>query len=177
MAIKATDLEKQVKDAFKKYNGGDYKNEMKTPKHLKILGDEMKKYFEENTEISYGWAAVLPPPASTPDPVVKFDSKVKFPTFDLTPARDLITLALLVQTSILGGIINHASGFAVTPGTYLMKTPLVFPQIADCNLADSALLTCIFSPTCIWVLTLINPAPLPGTHGPYTGATTGMVIK
>jgi hypothetical protein len=174
MAVNARDLEKQVKGAFKEYNDGKYKDEMESPKHLKILGDEMKDYFESNTEISYSWAAVLSPPASTPDPVAKFDSKVKFPSFDLTAARDLITLAALVQAAILGGIINHAAGFSVSPGSYLMKSPLVFPQTAD---ADSALFTCIFSPTCTWVLTLSNPAPLPGTHGSYSGATTGMVIK
>jgi hypothetical protein len=174
MAINANDLDKQIKDAFKSYNEGTYKNEMNSPKHLKILGDEMKKYFEKNIEISYGWAAVLPPPASTPDPVVKFDSTVKFPTFDLTAARELVTLAALVQASILGGIINHATGFTVTPGSFIMKSPLSFPQTKN---AESAMFSCIVSPTCVWVLTLINPAPLPGTHGPYSGATAGMGIK
>ena len=174
MAINANNLDKQIKDAFKNYNEGGYKNNMENPAHLKMLGDEMKKYFEANTEISYGWTAVLPPPASTPDPVIKFDSTVKFPSFDLTAATDLITLAALVQASILGGIINHAAGFTVIPGSYLMKSPLFFPQTTK---ADEALFSCIVSPTCIWVLTLINPAPLPGAHGPYSGATTGMVIK
>jgi len=177
MAIKAADLEKQAKDALKEYNDGDYKDEMNAPKHLKILGDEMKKYFEDNIEISYGWAAALPPPASTPDTAVAFDSTVSFPSFDLTAAADLGALAALVQASILGGIISHAAGFTVAPGSFLMKSPLVFPRIADSSLADSALLTCIFSPACLWVLTLINPAPLAGTHGPYSGATAGMVIK
>jgi len=174
MAINANDLDKQIKDAMKAYHEGDYKNEMEDPKHLRILGDEMKKYFEENMEISYGWAAVLPPPASTPDPVVMFDSTVEFPVFDLTAAIDLGTLALLVQSSMLGGIISHAAGFAVAPGTFVMKAPLVFLQTED---AESALYSCVIAPVCTWALTsLINPIPLPGVHGPYSGATAGMVI-
>ena len=173
MAINARNLETQILDAFDEYNNGDYKNEMNSPKHLKILGDEMKKYFEDNTKITYGWAAVLPPPASTPDPVVTFNSTVKFPSFNLTAAVDLITLALLVQTSILGGIISHAAGFTVAPGSYLLKSPLVFPLTAT---AESAIYTCICVPTCAWVLTLANPAPLAGSHAAYSGATTGMVI-
>ena len=174
MSILAANLDKQIKDSFKKYNDGDYKNEMESPRHLKILGDEMKKYFEDNIEITYGWAAVLPPPASTPDPVVTFDSTVKFPAFDLTTANDLVSLALLIQTSILGGIISHAAGFTIPPGTFLMKAPLVFPQTTD---ADTAVYTCIVVPTCAWVLTLINPVPLSGLHGSYSGATTVMVVK
>jgi len=173
MAINAGDLDGRINDALKTYNEGSYKNEKDSPKHLKVIGDEMKKYFEENTEITYGWAAVLPPPASTPDPVVQFGSSVMFPVFDLTAAGDLASLALLVQTSVLGGIISHAEGFAVPPGTFLMKSPLVFPPAAD---AASALFSCIVSPTCAWVLTLANPAPLPGTHGTFTGATVVMAV-
>jgi hypothetical protein len=174
MAINANDLDKQIKETLKKYNEGDYKNEKENPQHKKILGDTMKKYFEENIEITYGWAAVLPPPASTPDPVVIFDSTVKFPIFDLTAATDPVTLAVLVQVSILGGIINHTAGFAVTPGTFLMKSPLIFPPSGD---AETALYNSVVVPACTWVLTLVNPAPLTGTHGPYSGATVGMVIK
>ena len=174
MAVIAANLEKQIKDALDKYHKNEYEDNKNNPKHLKILGDEMKKYFEENIEITYGWAAALPPPVSTPDPVVMFDSTVKFPAFDLTAAKDLITLASLVQVSILGGTITHAAGFAVTPGTFLIKTPLAFPPSAD---AGTALFSSIILPTCIWVLTLINPAPLPGTHGPYTGAAAGMAVK
>ena len=174
MAINARNLETQIIDAFTEYNNGDYKNGKTIPKHLKILGDEMKKYFEDNTEISYGWAAKLPEPASTPDPVIKFDSTVKFPSFNLTAAVDLITLALLVQTAILGGIISHATGFTVSPGSYLLKSPLVFPLTTT---AESAIYNCICVPTCTWVLTLTNPAPLAGSHTAYIGATTSMSIS
>jgi hypothetical protein len=174
MPINANNLDKQIKDALKKYNDGDYKNEKENPQHKKILGDTMKKYFEENIEITYGWAAVLPPPASAPDPVITFNSTVKFPVFDLTAATDPVTLAALVQVSILGGVISHAAGFTVAPGTFLMKSPLVFPPSGD---AETALYNSVVVPVCAWVLTLINPAPLPGVHGPYSGATAGMVIK
>lgn len=174
MAIDAKDLDKKVKDAMAEYNDGDYKNEKNSPKHLKILGDVMKEYFEDNIEISYGWAATLPPPASTPDPVVLFNSTVEFPSFNLTAAVDLVTLALATQISILGGVISHADGFTVIPGTFTIKLPLFFPPADN---AETAMFDSVISPVCAWVLTLVNPIPILGAHGPYSGATIGMLIK
>jgi hypothetical protein len=173
MAIDDRELNTKIMDAFFEYNNGDYKNEMVFPKHLKILGDTMKDYFEEKTVVTYKWAAVLPPPASTPDPVTSFDSEAAFPAFDLTAANNLITLATLIQAAVIAGIIKHPSGFTVIPGTFIAITPLVLPQT---NTADDAIFNCIASPVCAWYLTCINPAPLAGKHGSYAGATTGMAI-
>ncbi|GHU66623.1 hypothetical protein FACS189447_07870 [Spirochaetia bacterium] len=174
MAINDKDLDDKITAAFDDYNNGQYKNEMKTPKHLKILGDTMKEYFEENTIITYGWSAKLPPPANTPDPVTSFNSEVFFPVFDLTAASDLITLAALVQAAIIGGIINHPAGFSIPPGSFLAFTPLVYPPQGS---LDGAFFNAITKPTCAWVLTCKNPAPLAGTHASYIGATTNMGIK
>jgi hypothetical protein len=175
MAISDIDLDKKIKDAFKDYNNGAYKNEMKSPKHLKILGDVMKAYFEDKTEITYGWTAVLPPPASTPDPAATFNSTAKFPAFDLTAANSLATLATLIQTAIIGGVINHATGFTVTPGSFLTITPLVL--LTQTEYTEDIFYKVISKPICAWYLTCINPIPLPGAHGTYTGVTTGMMIK
>jgi hypothetical protein len=41
MAINANNLDKQIKDAMKKYNEGDYKNEKENPQHKKILGMDL----------------------------------------------------------------------------------------------------------------------------------------
>jgi hypothetical protein len=175
MAISDTELSGEIMDAFQNYNQGGYQGEKNSPKHLKILGDTMKAYFEEKTEITYGWSAVLPPPASTPDPIVKFDSTVKFPVFDLTSAASLTTLAALIQAAVLSGVINHASGFSVTPGSFIAVTQLVL--VPQTQYGNNVFFPAITKPVCAWYKTCINPSPLSGSHGPYSGATTGMTIK
>ena len=159
-------------DALASYNGA-YQNQKENPQHLKIMGDTMKDYFEENIVITYAWAAMLPPPASTPDPAVRFTSEAVFPSFDLTPSTNLDVMALLIQAAFAGAAIKHASGFTIPPGTFLAASP---PALARTASAAGAILTCICIPVCAWVLTLINPAPLAGTHSAYVGAATGMVI-
>jgi hypothetical protein len=173
MAVKDTELNEKIMAAFSSYNNGNYSNEKMSPQHLKILGDTMKDYLEEKTVVTYGWAAALPPPASTPDPVTSFKSEAEFDKFDLTSASDLITLAALIQAAVIAGKINHAEGFEVKTGSFLAVKPLVLSQQKT---LPEAFYNCITKPTCAWYLTCINPAPLAGTHGPYTGATTGMVI-
>jgi hypothetical protein len=175
MAISDTELNNRITAAFQDYNRNGYKDEKNSPKHLKILGDAMKAYFEEKTEIAYGWSAVLPPPASTPDPVAKFDSAVKFPAFDLTPSANLTTLAALIQAAVLSGVIQHAAGFTVTPGSFLAVTQLVL--VTQAQHGNTVFYNSIVKPTCAWYLKCINPAPLAGQHGSYSGATTGMSIK
>jgi hypothetical protein len=173
MAISDTELGDKIMAAFMSYNQGGYLNEKKSPKHLKILGDTLKEYFEEKTEISYGWAAVNSD--SSPDPATKFDSLVEFPAFDLTSAVNLITLAALIQAAVLGGIINHPSEFSVTPGSYKANSDLSF--ILQSKHGNDVFFKAIVKPLCAWYLTCINPAALPGKHGSYSGATTGMGIK
>jgi hypothetical protein len=175
MAISDTELNSKIMAAFQDYNQNSYKNEKNSPKHLKILGDTMKAYFEEKTEITYGWSAVTPPPSSSPDPAVKFDSKVRFPEFDLTAAVNLITLAALIQAAVLSGVINHPSGFTVTAGSFKANSTLVL--LPQANYGNNVFYLAIVKPTCAWYLKCINSTPLSGKHGSYTGATTGMMIK
>jgi hypothetical protein len=174
MAVSDTELNNRIMAAFQDYNQNSYKNEKNSPKHLKILGDTMKAYFEEKTEITYGWSAVMPPPSSAPDPVVSFKSTVRFPAFDLTPAVDLITLAALIQAAVLSGVINHASGFSVAPGSFKANTQLAL--VLQSQYGGDVFFPAITKPVCAWYKTCINPSPLPGSHGPYSGATTSMKI-
>jgi hypothetical protein len=173
MGINSEELNEKIMDAFYKYNGGEYQNEKFTPKHLKILGDTMKDYFEEKTVVTYKWSAALPPPASTPDPVTSFNSEATFPDFDLTAASNLISLAALIQVAVTAGVIKHPNGFDVKEGTFIAVTPLVLLQQPELG---GAFFNCITKPACDWYLTCINPASLSGKHGSYVGATTGMAI-
>jgi hypothetical protein len=173
MAISATALNGAIMDALADYNNGAYQNQKESPRHLKIMGDTMKDYFEENIVITYAWAAALPPPASTSDPAVSFTSEAVFPSFDLTPSANLDVMALLIQSAFAGAAIKHASGFAIPPGSFLAASP---PALGRTASADGAILSCVCVPVCAWVLTLINSASLAGTHGSYAGATEGMAI-
>lgn len=175
MAIDAEELHNKLMENFMGYNNGDYKLDMKHPKHLKIMGDTMKEYFEEKTEIDYGWEAYLPPPAGTKDPATSFQSEAEFPSFDLTAAVNLITLAALIMAAVLGGVISHPAAFSVTPGSFAMKSPLVFPPHPSGP--TGAMYNSIVKPTCDWVLTCINSIPLEGSHGSFVGATTSMKIS
>jgi hypothetical protein len=173
MAIKAVALEEAIMTAYSSYNNGAYKNAPDNPQHLKIMGDTMKDYFQANIEVTYGWSGKSPPSASTPDPTTSFKSTVYFPDFDLTSAHDLDDLAGCLKAVFSDAVINHASGFTVAPGSFLVSAAPALGRTTD---AASAILTCICVPVCAWVLTLVNSAPLSGTHGSYAGATTGMAI-
>jgi hypothetical protein len=173
MAISAAALDSAIGAALLDYNNGAYKKDPDNPQHLKIMGDTMKDYFEANIEIIYGWSAKSPPSASTPDPVVSFQSSAAFSDFDLTSAGGLDDLAGCVADAFSKAIIQHASGFDVSPGSFLVSAPPSFSKTTD---ATTAIYSCICVPVCAWVLTLTNPEPLAGTHGPYAGATTGMAI-
>ena len=180
MGINALVLDQRVQAAMAAYNDGLYRQEADSPRHLEILGEEMKRYFEEETEITYGWVADSKSPDFLPDPQVLFRSEVRFPGFDLSWARDLNTsvrgvgLSQLIQEAVLGGTILHETGFVVPAGSYLMKAPLVFP-LAD-KYTEGILFNNVIVPTCSWYLTLANPAPLGGAHGIYTGNTVSMVM-
>jgi hypothetical protein len=168
MAISENDLHDQVYDALVSYSEGDYKNEMNSPQHMKVMGDTMKEYFEANLEVTYVWTAALPPPASTPDPVTSFVSSVTFASFDLSMPMSLPGLAALIMAAFAGATIIHPTAFSVPPGTFTIL-PLVLPQSPSAN---TALMDCIIRPVCVWAKTLINPAPLSGTHAAYIGAAT-----
>jgi hypothetical protein len=171
MAISENALYDKVYNALVSYSQGEYIDEMETPKHMKIMGDEMKDYFEDNTVITYGWSAANPSSGTT-DPVQSFTSEAVFPSFDILQPMSLPGLAAKIMAAFQGAKIRHPAMWQIPDGTFLIK-PLVLPQSANAN---TALMDCIIHPVCVWVKTLVNPSPLSGTHGEFTGATAGMVI-
>ena len=174
MAINKQNLHNLLYGNLRNYSESEsYKNDMENPQHMKIMAETMQSYFEANIEITYGWAAKLTTEPYTPDPAVSFNSTVKFSAWNLNKPMTLETLATKIYASVSSGVINHAAGFTVSPGSFLIS-PLVLPKH---TVADECLMKCIVEPVCNWILTLINPAPLAGVHGPYSGATTGMAIK
>jgi len=150
-----------------------YKDNMENPQHTKIMADTMKSYFEDNIEITYGWLAQTTSSPPISDPVTSFKSTVKFSPWDLSEPMTLEGLAAKIYASVATGVINHASGFTVALGSFLM-CPLALPKHTN---PEECLMKCIVEPVCNWILTLINPLSLSGSHAAYVGATTSMAIR
>jgi hypothetical protein len=174
VAINKQDLHDILKNNLDNYSESDaYKNDKENPLHMKIMAETMQSYFEENIEITYGWSATNQSSGS-PDPVIFFQSTVKFSAWDLTKPMVLEGLAAKIMASVATGVITHPVEFVVTPGSFLIK-PLVLPQH---SVADECLMKCIVEPVCNWIVTNINTASLPGMRaGIFIGATVGMAIK
>jgi len=175
MAVSASGMDRAVRDALDDYNKNTFPDEADRPGHLRVLGDAIKQYLEDNTTVTYSWTATSPPPASLPDPAVTFDSSVRFASFDLRGAANPQALAALVRASVMTGLISHPPAFAIPPGTFQAATPPVFPPAPQ--YAEGILFNNVITPLVAWYLTLINPAPLSGSHGSFVGATTAMVIR
>jgi len=173
MAIDKQELHDILYDNLKNYSDSDaYKNDMENPLHMEIMAKTMQSYFEKNIEITYNWSAANPS-SGAPDPVIFFKSAVKYTKWDLTKPMTLEGLALKIMTATASGIINHPIEFLVIPGSFLIK-PLILQKH---TIAEECLMKCIVEPVCNWIKTLINPAPLSGTHTVFAGATTGMAIQ
>jgi hypothetical protein len=93
MALSAASMKNDVLNALK--SGAD------TPeKANKKFGDAVLKHICDHITITYGWTAVLPPPSSSPDPVVTFTASVSGGG-TLTPSASfplmMVKLAALIK--------------------------------------------------------------------------------
>jgi hypothetical protein len=141
--------------------------------YIDAFDEAVCKYAEDNMLITYTWAAVLPPPASTPDPVVSFVSKLKIASKIIGQPPAPAAWGPLIMACFSKATIEHPSGFTLPPGKLLTTAPLVIaPPPGDYPGPVLGVYTQIYT----WLLACINPAPLAGSHASYTGATAGMVI-
>jgi len=67
---------------------------------------------------------------------------------------------------------EHPAAFSVDAGKLLIKPLIIAPAPAPYPGPIKEICTQIYT----WLLTCNDTPPLAGTHGPYSGATTGMVI-
>ena len=131
------------------------------------------EYVEKNMEITYSWKAELPPPASTPDPVVSFASVLIVKDKSIGQPQTLAEWGKLIMACFKKAEIKHSDDFsAVTAGKLLTLELVIVPQPKP--FPDGLKSVC--DQVCQWLLTCIDPVPLSGVHGSYAGATTGMVI-
>lgn len=155
------------------YAQGDYKNEMESPKTMKVLADAMKKYLEDNLEVTYSWVATRPSDGS-PDPVTSYKGTVKFTSFNLDKPMTLNPgLSGKIVASVATGVIKAPSGFSVSPGSFTTP-PLTLPEGSSYS---GAMLDCIFKPVCNWIKTCMPGAPMAGSHAAYVGAGTMVNIS
>jgi hypothetical protein len=140
----------------------------------KKFGDAILKNICDNISVTYGWAAVSPPPASSPDPVVTFTATVSG-SGTLAPSNSFPLMLIKLATLIKGLTITAAAGFVIAP---LIFNPagMLTVVMANEDTQDAAM-----EHFCAQIITSIisafpNLVPAAGMHGAFTGATTGMVI-
>jgi hypothetical protein len=130
------------------------------------------EYVEANVKITYSWKAVSPPPASTPDPVQSFASELVIEDKTIGQPPTIAAWGPLIMDCFAKTETRHPPAFSVKAGKLGIKPLVIVPAP---NAYPGPLLS-ICTQIYTWLLTCIDPSPLSGTHGPYSGATTGMVI-
>lgn len=120
----------------------------------------------------------MPPPTSSPDPVVTFNAHVSFASFSVGNPADLSAWALSLQSAIMGATIEPDTAvppFSLPPMTFLLTGPLVLTQSMEDTDYVSALQH-ICDELITWIKTLINPTPVVGTHGTFTVPAPGAIM-
>jgi hypothetical protein len=167
MALSAGSMKNDIINALK--SGADT-----AEKANKKFGDAILKNICDNITITYSWAAVSPPPASSPDPVVTFTASISGGG-TLTPSNSYQLMLIKLATLIKGLTITAPAGFAVAPLAFNPAGALTVVMANEDNQNDA------MEHFCVQVITSIisgfpNPVPAAGAHGAFTGATTGMMI-
>jgi hypothetical protein len=140
----------------------------------KRFGDAILKNICDNITITYGWVAVSPPPASSPDPVVTFTATVSG-SGTLIPSNSFPLMLIKLAALIKGLTITAAGGFTVAPLAFNPAGALTV-VMANEDTQDAAMEHFCAQIIASVISTFPNPAPAAGTHGAFAGATTGMVI-
>ncbi len=187
MAVDAYELHDRIQKAWDAHQAA-FENNRTNPMYLKILGDTMKAYFEEKIEVTYGWLAFQNVSgAMIPDPMVQFNSKAKFPEYDLTPSKSffepvngsfsLPSIAILIQKSHSMALIEHPPDFVLPKGKFKCVTPP--PLKITSNNVSEVLLEAFCKPVVKWYLQTDDQSPIAGIHLVFTigGTTTMMKVK
>jgi hypothetical protein len=138
--------------------------------YVNAFDQALTEYVEENMEITYSWSALSPAPAS--DPVTSFISELVISDKTIGQPPTIAAWGPLVMACFQKAVTKHPAGFSVKSGTLLIKTLVINPAPGQYPGPLLSICTQIYN----WLLTCINPGALDGTHGAYSGATTGMVI-
>ena len=162
MALNALGMKEAIIDAL----GGKTDSAVNANRKF---GDAVLGYICDNTEITYGWAAQT---SGTSDPQVVIKPSVSGSGV-LGPSNSLGEMLGKLATLIKGLTISSPGfmvPFAFNPGGVLSV------EMHEETSQDEAMES--FCKQVVHSLqgSFVNPASIPGSHGSYTGATTGMVI-
>lgn len=133
-------------------------------------------YVEANAQVFYSWAAMTPPIASTPDPTVVLDCKIKTtgsisPSGQTTPDGACAAFSGMLNSQAALWQVQWPSGFVIPPA-FIIPTITITPSGADSQQsAWEAVCTQIIAG-----LKLATPGPLPGVHAGFTVPCPGAIF-
>jgi hypothetical protein len=140
----------------------------------KIFGNAVLDYICNNIEIIYGWAAVNPV-SGVPDPTVVFTASVSG-SGELSPSATFSDMLLKLTALIKGLAISSPTMFLLAPLTF-NPAGVLLATMAREDAQDKAMTNFCTQIIASIKASFANPAPSSGTHGPFSGATTSMVIS
>ena len=167
MALSATKMKEAIVDAMKE------KKPDTAAAANKVFGDAILKNIVDTIDVTYAWAATNPA-SGVPDPIIVFTAKVSG-NGTLTPSMSFPEMLIKLSTLIKGLTIAAATGFTVGPLTFNPAGVLVAAMAME-NTHDLAMTNFCTQIVASLKLAFINPTPVSGSHGVFTGATAGMVI-
>lgn len=159
------------------------------------FSDACQEYLEGNTEITFSWAGIGPPPASTPDPVTSYEAEIAWTVFPLvnpagtTPEQALSLFSVNIEAVLITGIVTpalSADGVLIVPPFVTTPTVLLGTG-SSINLTTSekesqqdameAICDQIIGDITTGIKSMINPTPVTGTHGTYSGSGVMTLIQ
>jgi hypothetical protein len=139
----------------------------------KKFGDAILKNIVDNISIVYGWSAVNASSGAV-DPAVMFSASVSGGG-TLTPSAGVSEMLTKLAALIGGLAVSAPAGFAVSPLAFNPAGVLTV-SMADENTQELAMTNFCTQIIASIISSFPNPAPASGTHGAFTGATTGMAV-
>ena len=154
---------------------------------LKYLADACNEYFSDNTTVSFSWVALMPPPASTPDPVTSFTtSDVTFNFSFVMPGHSVDTplpvmkagFGMEFMAGVNTALISTSPQVLTPPAMFLAPAPLVlentFPYDREFDIEESNL--SLANQLINYVKSAVNPIPFPGINGSFTVPSPGATM-
>jgi hypothetical protein len=166
MALSAISMKNDIINALK--SGADT-----AANANKKFGDAVLKNICDNIQISYEWKAANP--SGTADPAVSFNAAASGGG-TLTPSDTFDLMLVKLATLIKGLTIQAATGYTVKPLAFNPAGVLTVTMAKETD-QDTAMTNLCTQLIASIKKSFVNPTPASGSHGAFTGATTGMVIS
>ena len=113
----------------------DLRDELLTVRRPLDLGEKIANYIMGNAVIDFSWVAVLPPPASTPDPIIVAKGEILSliiltPPSMATTFNDMVGLTTAIRLGFTIGTYNITdAGFSTTPALFGATPPLTIDMM------------------------------------------------